>query len=330
MKRSTIQDVANLAKVSNSAVSRYFNNPSLINDDYSKRIEHAIEELNYSPLSSARNLRLGSTNIVGYIMPDISQEFFATTIKALNDQLFDRNYLLISCDTNNEPSRERKLITMLIQQDVRALIVVTCGNNTAFLKSLAEKFENLILFIRDEPEVKCCSIHEDQIGNTYKLTKHMINLGCKNFGILSNIPYSSATSEGMNGINQACKEYNVTIKEQNISNNCKDTTTSFNACMNILENDSEIDCILYINQRSTEGVYQAVNHYNKKYNKNIQIGGFSSSTFMNTIEDPFPAIIEDPIPVGKLLADITMEKIFSVESNFKSDKIKLETHTNFI
>lgn len=322
MKRANIQDVATLANVSKSSVSRYLSNPKSVNDEYAKRIKCAVEQLDYAPSSSARNLRLGNTNIVGFVQPDISQEFFNRTMKAINNELYHKDCLLISCDTDNNPEKERKLINSLLQQNVLALIVVTCGTNTEFLKELAKKTDKLILFIRPEPEVDCDSIYEDQTGNAYKLAKNMILKGYQNFGILYGVPYSGATLCGMQGFKKAFDKYGIKVQNKNVTGNCIDYETSKTATMEMLKNDPTIDCLLYINQRSMQGIYKAVRVFNRENNKDVKIAGFISKNMRDTLDNPFPAIVEDSETVGELLAKFVIQKIYSDKTK-KSSHIKM-------
>ena len=96
MGNVTIVDVAKAANVSTSSVSRYLANPKQINQIAAVRIAKAISDLNYIPNSSARNLKRGTTRVIGYIQPDITQELFNQATKALNEIFFQNDYLLIT------------------------------------------------------------------------------------------------------------------------------------------------------------------------------------------------------------------------------------------
>lgn len=297
MGKANIQDVATLANVSKSSVSRYLNNPTSINEEFQKRISKAIKELDYMPSVSARNLRVGKTNIVGFVQPDITQDLFGKTMKSLNTALFNKNCLLISCDTDNDAKKEEKLINSLLQQDAMAIVVVTCGTNREFLQQLVKKTDKIVLFIRSEPEIHCDSILEDQTGNAYRLAKHMINKGHKRFGILYGVPYSAATKCGLQGYKMALDEFDISIDKDFIIGNCLDYETSKIATETLLNKPNPPTCILYINQQSTQGVYKAVKTYNLEHNGQVEPAGFISKTTYKELETTFPPLSKTQTPL---------------------------------
>lgn len=324
MKKANIQDVATLAQVSKSSVSRYVNNPTSVNEDYQKRISKAIKQLDYLPSVSARNLRVGKTNIVGFVQPDITQDLFGKTMKCLNKALYKKDCLLISCDTDNDEQKEGKLINSLLQQDAMAIIVVTCGTNKKFLQELVKKTDKLILFIRSEPDVHCDSILEDQTGNAYRLAKHMIGKGHKKFGIIYGVPYSAATKCGLSGFKMAFDEYSITISDSDVIGNCLDFESSRTAADKILNQPNPPTCILYINQRSTQGVYKAVKSYNAEHGTGVEPAGFVSITAYKELDINFPAIVEDADAVGNVLADFVINKIFNSDKK-QATKLLIES-----
>lgn len=244
-----------------------------------------------------------------------------------NTALFNKNCLLISCDTDNDAKKEEKLINSLLQQDAMAIVVVTCGTNREFLQQLVKKTDKIVLFIRSEPEIHCDSILEDQTGNAYRLAKHMINKGHKRFGILYGVPYSAATKCGLQGYKMALDEFDISIDKDFIIGNCLDYETSKIATETLLNKPNPPTCILYINQQSTQGVYKAVKTYNLEHNGQVEPAGFISKTTYKELETTFPAIVEDADALGHVLADFVINKIFNTN---KQQPIRLLIESKLI
>jgi LacI family transcriptional regulator len=95
---ASIEDVAKLANVSISTVSRVINRRSLVNETTCKRVEAAIRELNYRPNAFARGLMLRKSGIVGLVLPDLHGEFYSEIIHGANVQAraLGQNLLLSS------------------------------------------------------------------------------------------------------------------------------------------------------------------------------------------------------------------------------------------
>jgi len=87
MKAPTMKQVAQMAGVSSSTVSRVINHSAPVNEDLQKKVMKAVEALGYSPDQIARSLRKGKTNVVGVIIPNITNPFFPVIVKGAEDYL---------------------------------------------------------------------------------------------------------------------------------------------------------------------------------------------------------------------------------------------------
>ena len=95
----TISDVAKLAGVSTATVSHTINNTRYVSNETKEKVYRAIEELGYTPDASARSFRTGKKKIIGFIVPDIANKFFATMIESVEKYLSANGYQLIIANT---------------------------------------------------------------------------------------------------------------------------------------------------------------------------------------------------------------------------------------
>ena len=92
----TISDVAKLAGVSTATVSHTINNTRYVSSETKEKVYRAIAELGYTPDASARSFRTGKKKIIGFIVPDIANKFFATMIESVEKYLSANGYQLIN------------------------------------------------------------------------------------------------------------------------------------------------------------------------------------------------------------------------------------------
>ncbi|MBC7123288.1 MAG: LacI family DNA-binding transcriptional regulator, partial [Pseudothermotoga sp.] len=104
-----IRSVAQLAGVSISTVSRVINSPESVSEELRERVRKAIEQLGYRPNQIARSLRTGSTKVVGFIIPDITNPAFLLMVKGAEDYLKRKGYMFIVCGTDHNIEEETKL-----------------------------------------------------------------------------------------------------------------------------------------------------------------------------------------------------------------------------
>ena len=112
--RPTISDVARLAGVSISTVSRVVNDTAPVSDDVGQRVRNAISMLGYTPHAAARNLAVRKTNTIGLLLPELSSSFFAPLLRGIEGVVRQTEYdLLVYASvrpTSNGDRRRREPI----------------------------------------------------------------------------------------------------------------------------------------------------------------------------------------------------------------------------
>ena len=121
----TISDVARLAGVSTATVSHTINSTRYVSGETKEKVYRAIAELGYTPDASARSFRTGKKKTIGFIVPDISNKFFATMIESVENYLSAHGYHLIIANTKENPEREETNIRLLTAGLVDGLLVAS-------------------------------------------------------------------------------------------------------------------------------------------------------------------------------------------------------------
>ncbi len=117
-----LTDVAKLAGVSPTTVSRVINQKGYLSKKTIKKVHEAMRELSYKPNNLARSLQGKSAKLVGLIFPKISNVFYAELIELLELELFERGYKTIICNSQSEPEKEREYLEMLEANQVDGII----------------------------------------------------------------------------------------------------------------------------------------------------------------------------------------------------------------
>jgi DNA-binding LacI/PurR family transcriptional regulator len=124
---STIKDVAQLAGLSKTLVSRYINNQKGVSSDSQQKILAAIKELNYRPNGLARSLVLQKTHTIGIVVDDLCATFIFKMIEGLEQgaEDFDRDdkYNVIFCNSNGDIQRKERHISFLTQGRVDGIVI---------------------------------------------------------------------------------------------------------------------------------------------------------------------------------------------------------------
>src|SRR5690348_1793769 len=104
--RVNMHHIAKRAKVSLGTVSHVINSSAVVRERLRQRVLKAIEELGYQPSQLARGLRRDYTNMIGMIIPDITNPFFPALVRAAEDVAFSHQFRLVLCNSDNHPEKE--------------------------------------------------------------------------------------------------------------------------------------------------------------------------------------------------------------------------------
>src|SRR5690349_16181920 len=133
---ASIKDVARLASVSESTVSRVINSSVPVDLATRNRVEEAIQKLNYRTNLLAKGLRLNSGHLIGLVVPDIMHHTFASFIQCVERCSTERGYNLIIGNHRNNPDLEEAFIDNLIRRHVDGVIFSRVSDESRALQLL--------------------------------------------------------------------------------------------------------------------------------------------------------------------------------------------------
>jgi len=158
MKKVSISDIARKAGVSVSTVSFVMNDKAVkmrISREVIERVENVAREMGYRPNQLARGLRTGKTKTIGLIVENISNAFFATLAKTIEDEAKKYDYKVVYCSTDNDEEKARELINMLSQRQVDGYIITPTQHLAEDIRRLQAENKPVVLIDRYFPQ------HED-------------------------------------------------------------------------------------------------------------------------------------------------------------------------
>lgn len=182
---STIADVAKRAGVSKMTVSRVINNSGYISQDTRSRVEEAIAELGYIPNALARSLRFKQTQTIALIVTDITNPFFTTIARGVEDAASEQGFSVIFCNTDESPEEEQEYIRVLIQKQIDGLLLVPARSRPGSVALLQDKTIPLVLLDRQLPGQSVDSVRCDSGLGAYRLVRHLLDLGHRRIATLS-------------------------------------------------------------------------------------------------------------------------------------------------
>jgi len=208
-KRLSIVDIANSLNISKTSVSFILNGRAeekRISEELVARVNKFVEEVGYKPNSLAKSLRTGKSNIIGLMVEDISNPFFASIARLIEDRAYKNGYKIIYCSTDNDTGKTQDLIQMFQDRHVDGYIIAPPEGIEENISGLLKSNLPVVLFDRYLPKVATDYVVVDNKASTYKATQLLIEQGFKNIAFITFSSEQSQMLDRMAGYEQAVKE----------------------------------------------------------------------------------------------------------------------------
>lgn len=201
----TLKDVAELAGVSIATVSYVVNGTRSVKPATRLKIQNAIEQLNYIPNSSARNLKTQASNEIGLVFPSIDDYCHSEILKGIASSLGEKNYSLNIAFSYGVEKLEQQIIDNFISKNVSGLIIMTCQpDNTAYFEQSVVKYNIPNVFLERFPNnIDANFLAFDNYNTIYFLTQNLIRAGYSRITLIVGNPAYFSEGECIRGYTDA-------------------------------------------------------------------------------------------------------------------------------
>lgn len=320
-KKVTIREVAALAGVSISSVSRYLADPKSIQPLAAYNIKNAIRELQYEPNSFAQNLKRGRSNIVGLVVPHM-EYFFGKVSGVVSDYFFERKYVTFICESDSDGAKEKFYIQELLNQKAAGIIVAPCGQNTPYLQNVARDYKNMIAIDRLE-DIGCDIVLENHRENAYRLLSWLLkNKPCDQVLMLFGWMDSFNTRMCLAGSGQAFEEVGKPEEEILRVYTARKIEMVVEALRELATKvrEGERPLIVAFGSDILEYVVMAIHQYYPEWIGHVDVAGFAQAGTADKLGIECSLVIKNPEAVGITASELLHRKI-SEECREASPKI---------
>ena len=312
---ATIVDVARLAGVTPTTVSRVINNRGYISEKTKKRVHEAMDELGYQPNEIARSLTKQKSNTIGVIVPHISHPYFAKLISNLENEAAKKDYKIILCNSKEKAEKEKQYLDMCKSNRVAGIII--CSGNVESNKINTGGIPVVLLeknFEEGKLGIQCDNYQGGKIA-----TEHLIECGCKKILHLSGVIDEEMPADNRekafidvcskNEIEYFIKKYDIdTYNQMNYYDYIK-------AALNEIEG---VDGIFASSDLIAAQVIQVCNEIKIRIPEDIKLVGFDDVD-ISQLTTPRITTVHQPIKeMARLSIELIDAKYNNIEVNEKT------------
>jgi LacI family transcriptional regulator len=307
---TTIKDIGRLANVSIAAVSKVVNGDySSVSEATKERILKISKELNYKPNRMARGLVTSKTNILGLMVSDITNPFFAALAKGVEDRAGTYGYNVLLCNTDEKSEKEITYVDLMLQYNAAGVIVTSSSNPES--EHILELAEHNTPFVSIDRSISSnnYSIFVDNFRGTYVAAEHLIKNGHTKLAFIGGEPPGTGINQRLNGYLQALRDYKI---EENCQLVCIDSYHSESGYRNVnmlLNKGLSFTGVVCGNDLIAFGVIKALKERGLKIPEDISIIGFDD-IYLSALFDPSLTTIRQPIyEMGSHAVDVLIRLI---------------------
>ncbi|MBC3540042.1 LacI family DNA-binding transcriptional regulator [Rufibacter sediminis] len=323
-KRLSIRDIAQQLDISITTVSFILNGKAKekrISEQVTERVLKLVEELDYKPNQIARSLRTGKSKIICLMVENISNDFFSSIARHIEENAFEQGYKIIYCSTENKPEKTKELIKMFRERNIDGYIISPPEGIKEDIQALLDDNLPVVLFDRLIPGLLTHHVMIDNLEATYKATQHLVEQGYKNIAFITLNSGQTQMNDRLAGYQKAMGEHALEthLLQVDYAVTGEKHVSSIAA---FLKANKQIDAVLFsTNYLATRGI-EALNHVNLRIPTDIGVVAFDDLDFFKLYQPPITAVAQPVEEMSKKLIEIILKKLEGLpEDQDRSDVI---------
>lgn len=210
---SSIKSVAEAAGVSVATVSRVLNDKGYVSQEAERKVREAIRKCQYVPNMAARGLRTNRMPLIGFILPNIQNEYFSDVASEIQDRMLKYGYFVILCATKHDKEIERTSVQMLISQGVTGIIMIA-DDATCRMVPNGLPCVGIDCFPIAEAGGSFAVVHSDDETGGYTATRALTDKGCKQIVILTGFRNGYTHGLRLEGYKRALAEAGIPFDDR--------------------------------------------------------------------------------------------------------------------
>ncbi len=307
----TIRDIANHANVSITTVSRVLNKKPDVKEETRDRVNRTIRELGYTPNIVARGLVLKRSNVIGFIVPDITNPNLPELARGIVNKARSYGYNVMIFDTNHDKRVEKEAIRVLQSKQVAGIILSFNEANKEELEKLKVERFPIVQIYRKSSQSVVSTIALDNVHSGYTATNHLIELGHRRIAHISVGVGVQSGTERLEGYRKALSDAGIDVDKDLVQFGSNNAESGYKCMIRLLElPPGRLPTSVFVCHDSmAAGVYDAVFDKGLSIPEDISIIGHDNNLISTLIRPKLTTVDTFKFQLGEAGVELLMEEI---------------------
>jgi len=322
----TLKDLADKIGFNVSTISRVLNGKGdeyRISKETQKIIKDAAKKHNFTPNLTARGLRLKKSHTIGISIPDISNPFFSTIVRGLENEFRKSGYSIVLCDSQDKIEIEIENLQILKNRNVDGLIVCPVGTNSDHLVDILKSIP-LIIIDRYFPELPLQYVSSNNYQGAYDAVNYLVSKGHRDIACIQGIVGTSPNDERIRGYRDALIKHKIDINETNIVGGNYNIETGYIETKLLLTRKNPPTAMFTFSNMISLGALKAIKEDNKSIPEDISIISFDDHPYSDFLHTPLNSVRQQIALMGNISAKLILDRIKGVQ-NYEQQGVLLPT-----
>jgi LacI family transcriptional regulator len=313
----TIREVAHQAKVSVGTVSNVLAGSATVRPELRRRVEEAMRGLDYHPNQIARSLKTRQTKTLGLVISDITNPFFPQVVRGAEDAAMESGYLLITLNTDDNPERERRALSMLRARMVDGLLL-TVAATRADLKHV-EQFRAsglpIVCIDRKVPNIPIDLVCSDNVRGARMCMQHLLSRGHRRIGYLSGTVGLFTAETRLAGFQQALDEAGITADQRLVRHGDFRLESGYRLAKEMLLEHDPPTALFASNAMMGFGALKAIHELGLRCPEDVALAMFDDVPFGDVIQPRLTVVAQPAYEMGRVAAKLLIARLEGRETS---------------
>lgn len=298
-----IKMIADMCDVSVATVSRVINNSGNVKEDTRAKVLKAIEEMDYVPNALARNLSRKESDVIGVVVPDVSNSFYIELIKGVMEEANNNGLSIVFFNSDKSIEKELKAMKMLREQRIKGMLLISAVKKDE-IDILRKNIKNLnvplILINKYIENLNYDGVFTDDIMASYLLTETLIKNGHKDITLITGSPNSIVAYNRVKGYKNALLDYGISLKDDSIIySDFNNVETGYERLKAHIKEKGVPKAIIAGNTNINLACIKVINEEKKVIGRDISLVAFDDVKILNELGIKVTVVSQNPKEMGQ-------------------------------